>query len=99
MSTAVLTNRLELSSVANTALKAAAQFWFVITLIGQLAFAFAIAVPSPGLCICSQPSGTATAGPGDGRAKDTGRSLRCAGWTTGMSPANIHRWAASRWKP
>jgi len=43
MSTAVLTNRLELSSVANTALKAAAQFWFVVTLIGQLAFAFAIA--------------------------------------------------------
>jgi uncharacterized membrane protein len=43
MSTAVLTNRLELSSVADGALKAAARFWFVVTVIGQLAFAFAIA--------------------------------------------------------
>jgi Predicted membrane protein (DUF2306)/Tetratricopeptide repeat len=43
MSTAVLTNRLELSSVADTILKAAARFWFVVTVIGQLAFAFAIA--------------------------------------------------------
>jgi uncharacterized membrane protein len=43
MSTAVLTNRLELSSVADTALKASARFWFVVTVIGQLAFAFAIA--------------------------------------------------------
>ena len=43
MSTAVLTNRLELNSVADTALKAAARFWFVVTVIGQLAFAFAVA--------------------------------------------------------
>jgi tetratricopeptide (TPR) repeat protein len=43
MSTAVLTNRLELSSVADTALKAAARFWFVVTVIGQLVFAFAVA--------------------------------------------------------
>jgi uncharacterized membrane protein len=46
MSTAVLnrgiTGRFELNSVADTALKAAAQFWFAVTLIGQLAFAFAI---------------------------------------------------------
>jgi uncharacterized membrane protein len=38
-----LTSRLELSSVADTALKASARFWFVVTVIGQLAFAFAIA--------------------------------------------------------
>lgn len=43
MSTAVMTNRLELSSVADTALKAAARFWFVVTVIGQLLFAFAVA--------------------------------------------------------
>src|ERR1700693_2677126 len=43
MSTAVMTNRLELSSVAATALKAAARFWFGVTVIGQLVFAFAIA--------------------------------------------------------
>ena len=43
MSTAVLTNRLELSSVAETALKAAARFWFGVTVIGQLMFAFAVA--------------------------------------------------------
>jgi tetratricopeptide (TPR) repeat protein len=46
MSTAVVTqttNRIDLSSVANKALKAAAGFWFVVTLIGQLVFAFAIA--------------------------------------------------------
>jgi hypothetical protein len=43
MSTAVFTNRLELSSVADTALKASARFWFGVTVIGQLAFAFAIA--------------------------------------------------------
>lgn len=43
MSTAVLTNRLELSSVADTALKAAARFWFGVTVIGQLAFGFAVA--------------------------------------------------------
>jgi uncharacterized membrane protein len=43
MSTAVMTNRLELSSVADTALKAAARFWFVVTVLGQLVFAFAVA--------------------------------------------------------
>jgi hypothetical protein len=43
MSTAVMTNRLELSSVADTALKAAARFWFGVTVIGQLAFGFAVA--------------------------------------------------------
>jgi uncharacterized membrane protein len=36
------TSRIELAFVANGALKAAAGFWFVVTLIGQLAFAFAI---------------------------------------------------------
>src|SRR6202140_735760 len=43
MSTAVMTNRLELDSVAATALKAAARFWFGVTVIGQLVFAFAVA--------------------------------------------------------
>src|ERR1700693_6269734 len=43
MSNAVLTNRVELSSVANTALNAAARFWFVVTVTGQLVFAFAVA--------------------------------------------------------
>jgi tetratricopeptide (TPR) repeat protein len=43
MSTAVLTNRLELSSVADTALKAAARIWFGVTVLGQLIFAFAVA--------------------------------------------------------
>jgi hypothetical protein len=43
MSTAILTNRLDLSSVADTALKVAVRFWFGVTLIGQLVFAFAIA--------------------------------------------------------
>ena len=43
MSTAVMTNRLELSSVADAALKAAARFWFAVTLISQLVFAFAVA--------------------------------------------------------
>ncbi|MCU1311266.1 MAG: hypothetical protein JWO20_2391 [Candidatus Angelobacter sp.] len=42
MSTAVLTNRLELSSVADTVLKAAARFWFLVVLIGQLVFAFTV---------------------------------------------------------
>jgi hypothetical protein len=42
MSTAVLTQRFELTSVADTALKAAARFWFVITVVGQLAFGFAV---------------------------------------------------------
>jgi len=44
MSTAVMTtDRLELSSVADTALKAATRFWFVVTVIGQLVFAFVVA--------------------------------------------------------
>jgi len=38
-----MTNRLELNSVADTALKAAARFWFGVTVIGQLVFAFAVA--------------------------------------------------------
>jgi len=43
MSTAVLTNRLDLDSVAYSSLKAAARFWFVVTVFGQLMFAFAVA--------------------------------------------------------
>ena len=43
MSTAVLTNRLELDSIAGTALKVAVRFWFVVVVIGQLIFAFAVA--------------------------------------------------------
>jgi hypothetical protein len=43
MSTVALTNRLDLTSVADTALKAAARFWFVVALAGQLVFAFAVA--------------------------------------------------------
>src|SRR5258706_3128734 len=43
MSTAVLTNHLELDSVADTALKVAARIWFVVAVIGQLVFAFAVA--------------------------------------------------------
>jgi uncharacterized membrane protein len=43
MSTAVMTNRLELSSVADGALKAAARFWFAVTVVGQLIFAFTVA--------------------------------------------------------
>jgi|SRR5580704_13768899 uncharacterized membrane protein len=43
MSTAVMTNRLELSSVADTALTAAARFWFAVTVVGQLIFAFTVA--------------------------------------------------------
>src|ERR1700688_1102761 len=43
MGAAAMTNRLELSSIADTALKAAARFWFVVTVLGQLAFAFAVA--------------------------------------------------------
>jgi tetratricopeptide (TPR) repeat protein len=42
MSTAVWTNRLELNSVADRTLKAAARFWFVAALMGQLVFAFAV---------------------------------------------------------
>jgi tetratricopeptide (TPR) repeat protein len=43
MSTAVMTNRLELNSVADTVLKAAARFWFAVAVVGQLVFAFAVA--------------------------------------------------------
>ncbi len=43
MSAAVMTNRLELSSVADSALKAAARFWFVTTVVGQVIFAFTVA--------------------------------------------------------
>jgi hypothetical protein len=43
MSTAVLSNRLELNSVAETVLKASARFWFVVVLLGQFAFAFTVA--------------------------------------------------------
>ena len=44
MSTAVWTTRLELSSVADKSLKAAARLWFVLALAGQFAFAFSVAV-------------------------------------------------------
>jgi hypothetical protein len=43
MSTAVMTPRLELNSVANAALKASVRFWFVVLLLGQLLFAFTVA--------------------------------------------------------
>jgi tetratricopeptide (TPR) repeat protein len=43
MSTAVMTHRLELDSIAETALKKAAQFWFVLVLLGQFLFAFTVA--------------------------------------------------------
>jgi hypothetical protein len=43
MSTAVWTTRLELSSVADKSLRAAARFWFVVALVGQFAFAFSTA--------------------------------------------------------
>jgi tetratricopeptide (TPR) repeat protein len=43
MSTAVMTNRLELNSVADTTLKAATCFWFLVVLIGQSVFAFTVA--------------------------------------------------------
>src|SRR5260370_29738702 len=42
MSTAALTKRLDLNSVADAALKAAAQFWFVVAVIGQWAFLYYI---------------------------------------------------------
>jgi uncharacterized membrane protein len=38
-----MTNRLKLGSVADTALKTAARFWFVATIFGQLIFAFTVA--------------------------------------------------------
>jgi len=43
MSTAVLTNRLELTFFADAALRMATRFWFVVTIISQLIFAFAVA--------------------------------------------------------
>jgi len=43
MSTAVMTPRLELDSLADGALKAAAGFWFVVAVIGQVVFGFATA--------------------------------------------------------
>jgi tetratricopeptide (TPR) repeat protein len=43
MSTAVWTTRLELGSVADKSLIAATRFWFVVTLVGQFAFAFSVA--------------------------------------------------------
>lgn len=44
MSTEIMTNRLELDSAAGiAALKAAAQFWFLVTVIGQWAFLYYIA--------------------------------------------------------
>src|SRR5271157_1495820 len=43
MSTAVLTGRLELNSVAETALQAATRVWFGVTVLGQLAFGFTVA--------------------------------------------------------
>jgi len=44
MSTAVMTNRLDLTSFAETSLKVAARSWFVVTVLGQLVFAIAVAV-------------------------------------------------------
>jgi len=38
-----MTNRLELDSLADSALKSAARFWFGVTVIGQLIFAFTVA--------------------------------------------------------
>jgi uncharacterized membrane protein len=43
MSTAVLTEQLDLTSIADRALKAAVRFWFAVTFIGQLIFAFEVA--------------------------------------------------------
>ena len=43
MSVAVMTDRLELASVADTALKTAARFWFAVTVVGQVVFAFTVA--------------------------------------------------------
>jgi len=38
-----MTDRLELASVADTALKTAARFWFAVTVVGQVVFAFTVA--------------------------------------------------------
>jgi tetratricopeptide (TPR) repeat protein len=43
MSTAVISHRLEFHSLADAALKAAARFWFGVTVIGQSIFFFAVA--------------------------------------------------------
>jgi len=43
MSTAVMTHRLEMDSLADRVLKAATRFWFAVILIGQLVFAFTVA--------------------------------------------------------
>ncbi len=43
MSTAVWTNRIELSSASETALKAAVRFFFAVVVAGQLIFAFTVA--------------------------------------------------------
>jgi uncharacterized membrane protein len=43
MSTAVMTHRFELNSLADTALKASVRFWFVVLFLGQLLLAFTIA--------------------------------------------------------
>ena len=43
MSTAVWTTRLELGSIADKSLRAAARFWFVVALAGQFAFAISVA--------------------------------------------------------
>jgi hypothetical protein len=44
MSTAVWTTRLELGSIADKSLRAAARLWFVVALAGQFAFAISVAV-------------------------------------------------------
>ena len=43
MSATVMTKQLELTSVADTLLKAAVRSWFVVAVIGQFVFAFAVA--------------------------------------------------------
>src|SRR5712672_1904595 len=43
MRTAVLANRLDLASFADTTLKVATRFWFLVVLIGQSIFAFSVA--------------------------------------------------------
>ncbi len=43
MSTAVMTKRLELSSFADTAVKATARFWFAVTVVGQVVFGVTVA--------------------------------------------------------
>ncbi|HTA64033.1 MAG TPA: DUF2306 domain-containing protein [Xanthomonadaceae bacterium] len=43
MNAVALSNRFDLDSIASTAMKAAARFWFVVVVIGQWVFAFAVA--------------------------------------------------------